>query len=103
MVISRETEAARQTDLCRSHFTYHATDVMSHGAEIKALCEMPAPNCLGNNSLPNTVITALSLLADMFEILFHEKYGSYKTCCKTLSIQGVPEGMCQTSGECSLS
>jgi hypothetical protein len=55
---------------------------MSHGAEIKALCEMPAPICLGKNSLPNAAITALILLADMFEILFHEKYGFYKTCCK---------------------
>ena len=36
------TAETRQTDLCQCHFMYHKTDVMSHGAEIKALCEKPA-------------------------------------------------------------
>jgi hypothetical protein len=45
-LLAGESEASRQTDLCRCHFTCHTTDMMSHGAEIKALGEKPAPKCL---------------------------------------------------------
>jgi hypothetical protein len=38
-LLAGETEASRQTDLCQCQLTYHKNDVMSHGAEIKALVE----------------------------------------------------------------